>query len=400
MGTERLYDQDPYLREFDARLIEWSDDQGKQRVILDRTLFYPTSGGQPCDEGELGGIPVVDVFEEGKTIVHMLDGKLGAGDRVAGKIDWDRRFDFMQQHTGQHILSQAFLMKVGAETVGFHLGKESSTIDLNVADISTDTIHGTELLANKIVFENRNVIVKVVPFDKLNGIPLRKRPKEEKEIRVVEIEGFDFSGCCGTHVRRTGEVGVIKVIRCERYKGGTRVTFLGGWRALKDYQKKVDTLKTVCQAMTVGEEDVSSMVFRWKEERKISAKRIRSLLDEKLGLEANSLCEKAVNVGPFQMVTVVFENRDPDEIQYLVNKLTRLEGIVTLIGLKGERAHLYFGRSESVDLDVRPLMMEACQVIDGKGGGSSSMARGSGGMTSRIDEALERAKKLVLEKAS
>ena len=397
MGTERLFDKDPYLLEFEARLIESDIIEGKQRIILDRTLFYPTSGGQPCDEGEIEGVPVIDVLEEGESVVHMLDGRIGSGKQIQGKIDWVRRIDHMQQHTGQHILSQAFVEKANAGTVGFHLGSTVSTVDLNVADIPEEVLDKVEYESNAIVIQNRHVVVRTIPFEDADQIPFRKPPKGEKDIRVVEVEGFDYSGCCGTHVRTTGELGLIKVLRWERYKGGTRIAFVCGWRALRDYQKKVGILKDIGQVMTAGEDDIAAMVLRWKDDRKAASKRIRSLLEETLESEAQRVAETALQVGSHKLVSKVYENRDPDEVQHLVNKLIRYNDIVVFVGLKSERGYLYFGRGQSVDLDIRPFMVEACQIVEGKGGGGPSMARGSGKDTSRIEEAIEKIKSLYMD---
>jgi alanyl-tRNA synthetase len=400
MKTERLFDEDAYLRQFEAQVVERRGIQGKQGVILDRTLFYPTSGGQPHDEGVLDSMRVIDVYEDGETIVHVLEGMIGDVDRIRGEIDWSRRFDHMQQHTGQHILSQAFVRSVGAETVGFHLGIESSTIDLDVAILSPDDFIKTESMANGIVFENREVIIRQVPSDKLHTVPLRKRPREEGRIRVVEVEEFDWSACCGTHVRRTGDVGLLKIVRWERYKGGTRVTFLCGWRALEDYEKKTDILKEVCRVMTVGQEDVLTTLFRWKEEKHEAIKKVRSMLDVVLESEAKNLVDKAELVGPYKMVLVLFENRDSEEVQNLVKKLSKADGVVALVGLKSGRGYLYLGRSPSVEIDARSLVMEACREMDGKGGGSPIMAQGSFREASRVEEALEKAKNLVLQAVS
>ena len=397
MKTERLFEEDPYMRTFEAQVTMVKDFDGRQGVILDRTGFYPTSGGQPHDTGKLEGISVVDVVEEGEIIVHVLDGSIQTEETVRGEIDWERRFGHMQQHTGQHVLSQAFVQAAEAETIGFHLGEERSTLDLSRADISAEVIDQTEQIANRIVFEDREVLIRHVPFDQRHTVPLRKPPKEEDDLRVVEIQGFDFSGCCGTHVKRTGEVGMTKVVRWERYKGGTRVTFLCGERALKDYQKKTDVLRDVCQTMTAGEYDVPAMVLRWKEEKKAAARRIKFLLEETLKFEAQQIREESESTGPVKLVARVFENRDPGEVQSLVGQLVRLEDIVVLIGLRDERAHLYFGRSSSVEVDVRPWMEEACRIVQGRGGGSPSMARGSGAAPSKIEEAIQKARTLCIQ---
>ena len=400
MKTERLFDHDPYKKDFEARIIARKRAQEKEHVVLDRTLFYPTSGGQPCDGGSLEGLAVVDVIEEGEVIVHVVEGVVGDKETIRGEIDWDRRFDHMQQHTGQHILSQAFLRIARAETNGFHLGNESSTIDLNVAEITAEMIDATESQANAIIYENRDVIVRRIPSDEIHTVSFRKKPIDATDIRVVEIDGFDSSGCCGTHVRRTGELGLIKVTRWERYKGGSRISFLCGLRALRDYQKKTEALRDVCQTMTAGEEDAALMVRRWKEERKDSAKRIRSLMNDKLELEASSLWENAEQVGSYRIVSMVFEDRDPDEVQHLVNTLARKDDVVTLMGVKHERAHVFIGRSNNVEIDVRPWFEQVCPIIDGRGGGSPSMARGSGEKVAEVGRAIEKAKALCLQEIS
>ncbi len=253
-------------------------------------------------------------------------------------------------------------------------------------------MRSVERTANGVVFKNREILVRYVSPDEIVAIPLRKEPEVEGTVRVVEVEGFDWSCCCGTHVRRTGELGLIKVIRWERYKGGTRVAFLCGERTLRDYQQKTETLGGVCRSLTAGGEEVVGILGRWQEEKKAAAKRIRSLLDEVLENEAEKLVEKAEPVGPYRVVSVLFENRDPEEAQNLVKKLCRTEGIVTLVGVKGERGHLYFGRSPSVELNVGSLMQEACREVGGKGGGSPSMAQGGTQDDSNVEEVLQRAR--------
>lgn len=392
--TERLFDEDAYQKEFEASVLSKSDSRGMKTVVLDRTLFYPASGGQPADKGFLGGAEVVDVVEEEGIILHVVNGEIGTQERISGKIDWDRRFDHMQQHTGQHILSQSLLRSIEAMTVGFHLGADYATIDLDKADISDDDVRRTERIANGVVFSNRDVHIGQVMHESEGSLPLRKPPKKTGTVRVVEIEGFDRIACCGTHVRKTGEVGIVKVVRMERYKGGTRVTFRCGGRALKDYQDKTDILGEVCRMMTAGQEDVLSSLNRWKDEVKSVSKKIRSLREELLGYEVGRLVEEAENIGCIRVVRISFEDRDPDEVQELVKRLIRSEHVVALIGLKTDRAYLYFGKSANVDADMTKLLETACEEIEGKGGGSSAMARGSGQKISGLNDALDKAMRL------
>ena len=196
MRTERLFDSDPYLVEFEARVVATRAFPKRHGVVLNRTLFYPAAGGQPADRGRLNGVDVVDVVEERGMVVHVLRGKLGEGRCVHGEIDWDRRFDHMQQHTGQHILSQAFLRVADAKTVSFHLGTGGSTIDLDRSGLTPDVIRGVEREANGVVFENRGVLSRVVSPHEIETIPLRRQPGLEGAVRVVEVEGFDWVCCC------------------------------------------------------------------------------------------------------------------------------------------------------------------------------------------------------------
>ena len=398
MKTERLFDKDPYKREFTARVIGKRDAGENQEIVLERTLFYPTSGGQPADRGVLGGVPVVDVFEEGERIVHVTNGKVPDGERVEGSIDWDRRFDHMQQHTGQHILSQAFVLSASAKTVGFHLGSEASSIDLDVADLSAERIAQTESIANGVVFENRDVVLHQVPFEKIASIPLRKPTQRESTVRVVEVSGFDWSGCCGTHVKRTGDVGLIKVVRWERYKGGTRVTFLCGWRALRDYQGKLETVKEVCRVMTSGESEVLETLVRWQQEKKATTKKLRFLTDALLENEAKNLMENAEHRDSYTLVSTVFQDREAEEIQGLLKKLIRFENVVALIGLKKERGYLFFGRSQSLSLDMKRLVDRAGEVMGAVGGGSEVIAQASSEEVSQVEVALEKARHLLTAK--
>ena len=369
---------------------------GQTEVILNRTAFYPTSGGQPCDLGDLNGLNVVDVREDGDAVIHVLDASL-EDEEVHGQIDWDRRWDHMQQHSGQHILSQAFIRAAGAQTMGFHLGKEESTIDLDKSELSEQTVEAVERLANGIVFENRAIGIRRVSRKEAETIHFRKMPSDESEIRLVEVEQFDRSGCCGTHVRHTGEVGLVKIIRWERYKGGTRVTFLCGVRAVGDYQKKTRILREISRTLTAGEDDVPEVVSRWKDEKKALGKRLRSLVEEKSVFEANELKSRAERIGSRRYIKICFEDRDPQEVQVLVRQIARTDDCIVLAGVKSDRVYLYFGCGKGVGVDVRPLLEAACRIVAGRGGGSPGMAQGNGSDLSKMGEALAAAEEMLVQ---
>ena len=225
--TDRLYDLDPYLKEFTARVVRAT---GKG-VVLDRTAFYPAGGGQPCDLGTLNGIEVTDVIEEGEDVVHAVARPIEG--EVRGVIDWDRRRDHMQQHHGQHLLSEAFVRVAQAQTASFHLGRQGCSIDLDKAVAPLD-VERAETLANMVIYENRPVKAGVYTPEEAKGLALRKPPPAQERIRVVTVNEFDAQACCGTHPRSTGEVGVICVTGVERQKGGVRVHFSCGYRALTE----------------------------------------------------------------------------------------------------------------------------------------------------------------------
>jgi alanyl-tRNA synthetase len=261
--TRRLYFDDPYLTGFAALVVERLVHEGRPAVVLDRSAFYPSSGGQPHDTGRLNAIPVLDVVEreENGPVVHILAAALEA-EQVEGEIDWPRRFDLMQQHSGQHILSAASLQLLGATTAGFHLAEEYATIDLDRAPLSIAQLAEVEELANSVVVQNRPVVARFVVDEELRGLPLRKPVNHSGPVRVVQMGAFDCSACGGTHVRATGEIGLIKITRAERRGTETRLEFLCGRRALRDYDAKNALLTGLAAEFTVGYWEVPDMVHR------------------------------------------------------------------------------------------------------------------------------------------
>jgi alanyl-tRNA synthetase len=301
MTTERLFDRDSYQSAFQASVLHVTGDPAHPKVVLDRTLFFPRSGGQEADRGWIDSVPVVDVYEEGEAIAHVLEGPLVPHGPIEGRIDWGRRFDQMQQHTGQHMLSQAFWRLGQEKTVGFHLGEKDSTIDLEIKDLDTGHVTQVEDAVNRVVFENRNVIVKEIPYDALDMSMFRKKPAERPLVRVVEVEGYDSSGCCGTHVRRTGEVGLVKIQRWERYKGNVRVVFVCGQRALQDYRKRMGVLNQICRTLTAGEEEIQKRLDNLLDEHQSAGKRLKTLSRDLVVYESGEWAKAGTPVGPYQL---------------------------------------------------------------------------------------------------
>jgi alanyl-tRNA synthetase len=367
--TRRLYFQDAYLREFEATVVERLDHAGKPAVVLDQTGFYPESGGQPSDRGVLDGAAVALVYEEGEKIVHVLDRELTAS-RVRGHIEWPRRFDHMQQHSGQHILSQCFIEILNGETQSFHLGEFSSTLEIGIRTITDEDLEKVEGLANEIVFEDREIKTYFISEDKIGTVPLRRPPKKEGTIRVVEVRGFDFSACGGTHCRRTGEIGLIKMINWDKIRNNLRFEFQCGRRAWRDYALRNRLLLEISQKFSVQEKEAPAAVEKVVQEARQSRKRLRQLQEELAGFEAREIVRRAS--GP--IISQVWTDKSADEAKFLALHIIRAGAFAVLFGVKGgERDHLILASSEKLTVDMRELLPMVTSAMKGKGGGSPTL---------------------------
>ncbi len=395
--TERLYYLDPYRLEFETSVVERIIVGAKPGVILESTCFYPASGGQPHDEGSLNDVPVINVFErEDKAIVHVLATELSEH-LVHGVIDWETRFDHMQQHTGQHILSQAFLEILRAETVGFHLGKEASTIDVDKVPLAVSQLDRVEDRTNEIVFANRPVKTYLATETELAVLPLRKLPTVEMPIRIVEVEDFDYSSCGGTHCRRTGEVGLIKITRVERRGQDTRVEFLCGGRALADYRSKNRTVNDLSNQFSVGTWELAEAVERLADEAKSSKRELNAAKNQLLDYEAAELLADSEQHSDIHVVRKIFTDRRGEDVRRLALRLMESEGRVALLGLAGEKAQLFFACSADLPYDMNDLLKKACRVVGGGGGGQRDFAQGGGPDGSKVEEALDIARERLLD---
>jgi len=391
--TQQLFYDDPYLRDFEARVVRRLEVNGLPAVILDRTAFYPTGGGQPHDRGELSGVAVVDVSLEDDGIVHVLAHEM-ATELVHGRLDWPRRFDHMQQHTGQHILSQASMLALTAETVGFHLGEVTSTIDLAQSDLSLADLRDAEQLANDVVFENRTVITQWVEGEDLAALPLRRPPRVQGPIRVVHVAGFDWSACGGTHVRASAEVGLIKVVSAERHRGGTtRVTFLCGGRALTDYGQKQELVRALGAFLTTGEDELLSAVQRLSIELKEARRAEAAAREVMLAAEAERLFRYGTVLNNAVLVQAVFEegNWSGADVAALATRLAGFANCVALLAWSGEKSQLTFTRGSAVIADMGRLMSVACDAIGGRGGGRPDWAQGGAASGAPLRQALSAA---------
>lgn len=392
MKTERLFDSDVRRTEFEARVIERRGD--KNAVILDQTCFYPESGGQLPDIGTLNGIPITDVQEEGEAILHFLDGALPE-DTVQGRVDWEVRFDHMQQHTGQHLLSGAFDQLARAMTVGFHMSAEYCTIDLRIPSLAPELADRVEDLANQVVFEDRPVKMLLLSREEALRLPLRKRPPDLESLRVLQIADFDYSACGGTHCQRTGEVGLVKIARWEKIRGDVRVEFLCGGRALRDYRWRNHAINRMAGELSIAPRDLEPAFRRLRQENADKGKRIKELLEESLKYEAERLVKEAQASGPFLLAIKVFPDRDSEEVRGLANRLAEHPGTVALLAAIGDKANLVFARSADLSFDMNLLMKEAVSRIKGKGGGRPNFAQGGGPLVPDLLSVLRELAKVI-----
>ncbi len=388
MPTERIYYRDAYQVAFEASVISQSAAENGVRVILDRTCFYPAGGGQPPDSGEIDGQPVLDVYEDGDAVAHLLPAAV-AGPRVAGRVDWARRFDHMQQHTGQHILSAAFEKAAGVPTIaGFHLGAEVSTIDLDRSELSRDEADRAEDLANRVVLENRPVTARLyASAAEIEDPALRGATGLAQNIRIVEVAGFDACPCGGTHVRATGEVGPIAVIGWERRRDTVRVRFLCGGRALADYRHKSETVRRLAEQFTVGEPEIVDAVARLAVEYDVARRQLVELKDRLLDMEATDLAARARET-EIRVIQQAFAGRDVQDVRGLAQRIITNDRTVALLGVASEPAQIIFARSADLTADVGRLLADTCRAFGGRGGGRPHWAQGGGFPASRLDEAL------------
>jgi len=383
--TERLYYSDAYATRFDARVSERTAHDGRPALILDRTCFYPASGGQPPDGGQINGVAVIDVLvrEEDGAILHVLAADV-PGEIVAGVVDWARRFDHMQNHTGQHILTRAFSEAAGAETVSFHLGAESATIDLDRQDLGPGAVDAAEDLANRVVMQNLPVRAWFPAPEELAGLALRKTPEVVNgRLRVVRVGDFDRTACGGTHVACTGEIGLIKIIRTEKYKSLTRVEFRCGWRALRDYRAKNAILLGAAAALSTGYAEAPAAIERLQAENKSLRADLRAARQALLAAEADVLRAGVEPIGGLRVIAAAWEGRDPAELRALASRLAGQPGTVCLLGVAGEAAQVIMACSADVDRDMLALLRGTLAALAGedgarRGGGRPDFAQGGG----------------------
>jgi alanyl-tRNA synthetase len=371
VSTERLYYTDSYLTRFEGTVQGRAEDG--RRIVLDRTAFYPTSGGQPHDLGTLNGIPVLDVLDEGETIVHRLAAPLAA-DHVAGEVDWSRRFDHMQQHTGQHLLSAVLEELFGYRTVSVHFGAVYATLDLDAGALPPDQVRQAEARANAIVAENRPLSVAFEEAATASG--LRKASEREGLLRIVTIQGLDRSACGGTHVRATGEVGPIVVRGVERVKQQVRLEFRCGGRAVARARADFDLLSGIAAHCSAGIDDLAAVLEKQRGDLSAAQAERRKLEEALHGYRAGELYHAAAPDAAGRRTILLAETGSLESLRGLAQALIARPGVL-VVGTLASPPTVLLATSADTGVDAGARLKPLLAEVGGRGGGSARVAQGT-----------------------
>jgi alanyl-tRNA synthetase len=375
--TKRLYYDNSRLISFEADVLDVRIRDQSTSILLNKTAFYPTSGGQPSDTGTIDESDVVDVWEEDNQIWHKVT-KMPESLKVRCAVDWDRRFDHMQQHSGQHILSAIFLELFNANTIGFHLGEEYSTIDLDQNQISRSGIKHVEDSVNKVVWDNLPVKIQYITDGEINQIPLRKPPQVSGRIRVIRIGGLDASACGGTHVSTTGEIGLLKIIGIENYKGGIRIRFLAGYRGLKDYQKIHSNVQQISASLSIHQDELPETINRLQTDSIMNLRSVNRIRKELMHSIGDKLWLETIPINGIKGVVAHWEDLSMENLRDLTNYLRVYSNTVILLAAtQGEKLFLISSRSKDLlHIQANSILNGALKIFGGKGGGTDEMAQG------------------------
>lgn len=392
--TERLYYGDSYLREFMATVVDHGEAGGRPALALDRSAFYPEGGGQPADRGTLNGLAVADVQAEGGRVWHVLAraadlAALPVGASAVGAIDWARRLDHMQQHCGQHMLTAAFVAACGIATTSFHLGADVATIDLDVPELGADRARAAEDLANAMIWEDRPVTARFVTPEELATLPLRKPPSVSSNVRVVTIADFDYSACGGTHPRSTGGVGAIRVLRWSRQRGGVRVEFACGGRALAAFRRLSAAAGDAAACLSVGLDELPAAVDRQQAALRLAQKELEQAQVALDAAEGAARYDAAEACGPARIVRARLAGLSVERLRRIAQAIAGRPGGVAILGAPGERAQLVVACAADSGCDARKILAAGLAPLGGRGGGGPTLAQGGGPQVAALEAALE-----------
>lgn len=389
---EKLYYDDPYLRDFTAEIVNIEEHLGKFRVTLDKTAFFPGGGGQSCDTGMIGDHKVIDVYEENDIVYHIVEKKPIKIHNVKCKIDSERRTDGMCQHLGQHVLSGCFFNLFNANTFAIHLGADVSTVDI-YGVLTEEQIRTAERLANKVIGDALKVESFIPTKSELKKITLRRAlPNTKEDIRIVKIgDDFDINACCGIHPKSTLDLRLIKIKKFEKHKEGTRIEFLSGNRAVEDSYKKDEFQNSICKYLNCNENEAVNGIKNLNNNLKEANEINKSLNITLANYQVKELIDNAETVGEFKIIKSIFDNENLKYINNLTSKLVETPNTVTLMAVKSEdKVNLIFACTKGIkEIKVNEVLKDAISLIDGKGGGSPFMAQGAGKNNANLDGALD-----------
>jgi len=391
--TERLYYRDSFLREFDAQVVSCEKEGERWTVVLDRTAFYPTSGGQPHDTGKLGDVPVIEVVDAEQKVVHYASAAVPVGP-VHGTIDWPRRIDHMQQHTGQHLLSAAFIELFGFQTVSFHLGKEVSTIDLDTPAVVPKQLEEAERRVNEVIFEDKPVVIRFGTAEELVEAGIRKKVEREGILRAIEVEGFDRQPCGGTHLERTGQAGLLLIRKLERRRDQCRVDFVCGFRALAAARSDFSTLTQAASLLSCGLSEVPAVLGKLIEERRVQHGAVKRLEERLAEHEARELLASQPSTGALRVISSALEEATPSYLGLLAAKLVAEANVVALLASRAS-GHVVFVQTKGLPHDMGALLRDTLEPFGGKGGGAKDFAQGSVMDVVKAADVIAQAKKML-----
>lgn len=366
----KLYYDSAYIKEFEAQVLSCQEGKKGWEITLSATAFYPEGGGQPADTGLLGNVRVTDVHEKDGQVVHYTDGPLPVGEMVRGVIDWDRRFQHMQEHSGEHLVSGLIHQRFGYDNVGFHMGTDEVTIDFNGV-LEWGDLMAIEEKANGMIWENLEISAVYPEKDELDAMEYRSKKELTGAVRIVSIPGGDVCACCGTHVERTGEIGLVKFLSMIHYKGGVRISLLCGKRAVEDYERKRDQVQKISVLLSAQPGEISRAVEKLKDEEAKLQEKLVAAYDKLIASEVRDIKE---GDGDIFILEPDFE---AIQLRHLVNRLLEEKKGRTVLALGGAAEGSFLYVLGSRDGDMRRLSRELNGLLNGRGGGSAQMAQGT-----------------------
>lgn len=394
-SSKKIYQENSYLTTLEAEVLSCNKKDDLYEIILDKTIFYPhMSGGQPKDEGTINSLKVLNVIENGDEIIHILKEPLSG--TVFLEIDFETRFDYMQQHTGQHILSYVFDTLFNGKTVGFHLSSDYTTIDLDIS-LTNEMIEKVELYANQILYDNNKITFQTLSYDEALKLNIRKTPPKLPFLRIMEIEGSDIIACGGTHVKSSGEVGIIKIVKTEKHKTGVRVEFLCGKRALKDYILKHNDILNLSNILTCKTEMVLDNFNKVNMENKNLKKNILSLQNELHDYKAKDLKSNAIIKNNVNFIFEKLNDYDVKDLRFICSKIIEENNYLTVLICENElNSSIVLGQSENLNYNLKNIFEQCKILLNLKGGGNNKLIQGTGTILNKSDECLLLVKSMLL----